>query len=67
MNRVIKMESCAGSSSKIEVVHNPENDKYGIYITDETGYTDLIALNHDQVEIFLKTVSDYVRARGRSS
>ena len=60
MNRIIRMESCAGSSSMIEVVHNPENDKFGIYITDETGYTDLIALNRDQVEILLQTVSDYV-------
>ena len=47
----------------IEVVHNPENDKFGIYITDETGYTDLIALNRDQVEILLKTVSDYVEGK----
>lgn len=63
MNRVIKMESCAGSSSKIEVVHNPENDVFGIFITDETGYNDCIALNRDQVEILLQTVSDYVEGK----
>lgn len=60
MNRILKMESCAGSSSIIEVVHNPENDKFGIYITDETGYTDLIALNRDQVENLLQLVSRYM-------
>lgn len=63
MKRILKMESCAGSSSMIEVVHNPENDKFGVYITDETGYTDLIALRRDQVEILLKTVSDYMEGK----
>lgn len=63
INRILKMESCAGSSSMIEVVHNPKNDVFGIFVTDELGYNDLIALRRDQVENLLKTVSDYMEGK----
>ena len=49
LEKIFHGESAAGSGSTIDVIRNDENGLYGIIVTDETAYRDLIVLDKEMI------------------
>ena len=47
--KIFHGDSCCGSGSTIDIIHNDENDLFAVIVTDETGYRDLITLDRETI------------------
>ncbi len=54
---IYRGKSCAeGSRGVVEVVHNTENDVYGIWMRDDDGDSYLVALSGDSARELAKSI-----------
>ena len=56
LEKIFHGESAAGSDNTIDVIRNDENGLYGIIVTDETGYRDLIVLDKEMIRNMSKRI-----------